>query len=350
MGLGNLYLGKGRLAEAVHCFQNAVWSAPKRKDCQEQLQRALQQMLKKPTSPPANEWQRQVADCTKALRANPRDVATLKKRGRAYMKLEDWVNALIDLGRAERLDPADPESTGLMGWPRAQLGWYERAMADYDRALQKDPGWMWIWIDRGYLEAGKGEWGKAARDFGHVAWLRPPEETQRAPHLYCVVLLVQGRLADYQQTCAEVLERFGKTQHPFGAEVVAFCGLLATLDAKQVAGFLRVAEAAVQKDPGKNATLFTLGALLYRAGQHEAALRRLAEAEKALGKEGSPELLLFRAMIHKRLGQKEQAQQSLRRAVQRIEEDAAGKPAPLWFRREQQKLLRREAEELLRQG
>jgi tetratricopeptide (TPR) repeat protein len=101
----------------------------------------------------------------------------------------------------------------------------------------------------------------------------------------------------------------------------------------------------------------TLGAGLYRAGRFEAAIQRLNEAVTMHGGGGTPSDLLFLAMAHQRLGRTEEARQALDRAVRWLEQAEKGQlldnylPIPIsWDTRLEFQLLRREAEELIKNG
>ena len=117
------------------------------------------------------------------------------------------------------------------------------------------------------------------------------------------------------------------------------------------------AEKALAADPDNKTRLTTLGAVLYRAGRFDEAVRRLTEAEAAFKKANAPTSTiaytwLFLAMAEERRGHTEQARQWLARAVREIEQppvERANDPGvDTWNRRLAPRLLRSEAEKLLK--
>src|SRR5439155_26126944 len=121
-----------------------------------------------------------------------------------------------------------------------------------------------------------------------------------------------------------------------------------------------------RSDPQRPEYLNGLGALLYRAGRYDEALRRLQEAAgvpqhafwnvDGRGAGGRVYNALFQAMAYARLGHTAETRGSLGQAVQWFEEfqrqsepaggDAPAVPLPWWQKLEFQ-LLRREAEALM---
>jgi hypothetical protein len=118
---------------------------------------------------------------------------------------------------------------------------------------------------------------------------------------------------------------------------------------------VRAAEKAWAPEDFDRLTL--LGAALYRAGQGREALRRLGEASKAYSlaadqRRRQPIVYnwLFQAMAHHALGHEHKATEWLQKAVRWMDEVAEDKtlgPMP-WNRRLTVRLLRREAEALLK--
>ena len=117
------------------------------------------------------------------------------------------------------------------------------------------------------------------------------------------------------------------------------------------------AEKALAADPDNKTRLTTLGAVLYRAGRFDEAVRRLTEAEAAFKKaKASPSTItytwLFLAMAEERRGHTEQAREWLARAVREIEQPPAERAndpgVNPWNRQLSIRLLRGEAEALLK--
>jgi tetratricopeptide (TPR) repeat protein len=114
---------------------------------------------------------------------------------------------------------------------------------------------------------------------------------------------------------------------------------------------VRRLEKAVADTPGRCVYRHWLGAVLYRAGKYPDAIRPLKEADQFHPKPGWPSDWLFLAMAHQRQGQLEQARSWLDKAVKAIDRLAKEKPSdePFgWIYLVELRLLRREAEALLR--
>ncbi len=100
--------------------------------------------------------------------------------------------------------------------------------------------------------------------------------------------------------------------------------------------------------PGKHATMNTLGAILYRAGRFEEAVKRLDEARKADKQGGNVTDWLFLAMAHQRLKHADEAKRCLGKAVALMDRPGGKDTPPLaWQRKVTWQLLRREAAELV---
>jgi Flp pilus assembly protein TadD len=107
-----------------------------------------------------------------------------------------------------------------------------------------------------------------------------------------------------------------------------------------------LARLAVQARPKDAEVRNTLGAILYRVGQHQEAVKELNQAIKLSNSAGSALDFLFLAMAQHRLGQTEEAKKALAQAV----EAAENAPPDEWASRLTWQLLRREAEQVLKEG
>ena len=83
---------------------------------------------------------------------------------------------------------------------------------------------------------------------------------------------------------------------------------------------LRRAEETARKHPGEYFFWLPVGGLLFRAGRHEEAVRRLHETLKMEGREGSVTDWLFLAMAHQRLGHAAEARRWLDQASRTTED------------------------------
>jgi WD40 repeat protein/serine/threonine protein kinase len=183
-------------------------------------------------------------------------------------------------------------------------------------------------VDRARNHCGRGEWQEAVAAHAELAQVDRKAVDQADPkaalaHQYerAAALLLAGDTAGYRQACGMALEHFAATTDPWTAHWVARLAILGTNPAKERAKFVRLAQRAVAARPKNGPRLQTLGAAYYRAGQHEAALRRLQEAEKAewYGYPLAVNWLLL-AQVHHALGHADQARQWLDKAAAWIDQ------------------------------
>jgi uncharacterized protein HemY len=152
-----------------------------------------------------------------------------------------------------------------------------------------------------------------------------------------------------------MLERFGQSNDP-DSWVVNICNLAPDAVA-DLARPVQIAEKILARDPYNADLAGILGAALYRQGLLEAAVQKLEASIHADAGVGVHSRKLFLAMAYHRLGSAAEARQLLQEVDEWIETNGQEKPpegaeikGPLpWSARLELQLLRREAEELLKQ-
>ncbi len=206
---------------------------------------------------------------------------------------------------------------------------------------------------RGHFYGESGEWDKAAADFTQAVGLGSDDVLGVWAPL-AVLHLRAGRGDEYRSLCARLLERFGQTDNPW---VAATC-CLAPMAVANLSRPVRIAERRAGQEPRRADDLAILGMALYRQGDSEGAIRRLEasiRSDPGPFDVHGPKLAL--AMAYHRLGRGAEARQLLQEVTRWMEEHIEGKrgeaaraavPLP-WFYRESLQLLRREAEETLKQ-
>lgn len=86
-----------------------------------------------------DEFDRAIADYTKALQYIPNDSKVFNNRGVAYELKRQFDLAIADYERAMKLAPADPKPYSNRGDVHRKRGDYKQAIADYSRAISLDP-------------------------------------------------------------------------------------------------------------------------------------------------------------------------------------------------------------------
>jgi predicted Zn-dependent protease len=130
-----------------------------------------------PSSPPSptadTEAGREIAEATKALAANPADVALLQKRARAYAKERRHELALADYSRAAELKPEDAALHYSRGRELQNLRRYEEALRAYEEALRLAPGNVNARNQHGDVNRMLQRYDAALEDFGELIKLQP---------------------------------------------------------------------------------------------------------------------------------------------------------------------------------
>ena len=201
-----------------------------------------------------------------------------------------------------------------------------------------------------------GQWEKAAADFAMAVEQQKHEPT----HSYRLALtfLQRGDVTAYRKLCADMIGRFDSMAKTDPTHLAVWTCVLAPDAVADWDVPLQLAKVGLDDKSKSNLALSNLGALLFRAGRFEEALKRLTEAERTYQPEddkwsSNAENWLFLALIHQRLGHAaeakiwhDKASQWINQETQKSNESASGNPLP-WSQRLCLQLLSREAGELL---
>ena len=90
---------------------------------------------------------------------------------------------------------------------------------------------------------------------------------------YAILQLALDEVAGYRRACAEMLERFGEKDDTYAADLVAWTWANGPHSAGEGGPYLRLAERAAAGSTKDEIFRDTLGAVLYRAGRTDAAVR-----------------------------------------------------------------------------
>jgi WD40 repeat protein/tetratricopeptide (TPR) repeat protein/tRNA A-37 threonylcarbamoyl transferase component Bud32 len=301
-------------------------------------------------------------------------------------RLRAWVNGgrvqVLRLNDPARQEQEERDIQTAWHWRQAiesadARQWFAAAF-HLDRLLRADPDNPDAIRRRGDVWAEQGQWRSAAKDFAAAADRQRDDDLRawnRKQHAWA--LLAAGEQQGYHQACARMLNDLGEKPTAYTAALIAYTSAVSADSGIDPKRLVELTEQAMRSTP-RNYYLDTdLGAALYRAGQYDAAAERLAEAVKLHGKGGTAWAKLFLAMAHHRLGHAEEARRWLteydRRgqtvgsvgmvgaaglaplpAVTWLAVPTAEMPDPdgaslSWEERLLRRLLRREAETVLRQ-
>jgi tetratricopeptide (TPR) repeat protein len=255
-----------------------------------------------------------------------------------------------DTGPDQRLDPIlfgpDPTARAKSFMERKQ---WDAAEAAFDEAMRARPFNIGIMRERGDLYAKRGLWKEAAAYY--ESKVRQYPEVAPLHEQLAVTRLLAGDLPGYRAACAEMLERFKPIDDSTAAIRVAHACSQAAEAVCDMQGLIKVSERSMR---WVASNVRAVGAVLFRAGRLDQALKRFERAPQAVPPRSRD--LLFLAMIHRGLCHPSEARRLLQQADQWIAEadkapSGTGEEGPRWnnlTERPTTLLLRGEAEALIR--
>jgi WD40 repeat protein/serine/threonine protein kinase len=263
------------------------------------------------------EWQKAIAEYTKALEFDPDSVEAYRHRGRCYAALAQFDNAASDFAQVLARTPEPPNP-----WPGDSLGIaHEVARRDdlFARVIKLRPNDRTLGIARVNHLACRGLWKEAAAVLAGVIELDPSDHL--AWYHQSVLLIELRDIEGYRRVCREMLARFSEPNGPPNvAERTAKTCLLmpdAVRDLQPVLKLADVALTGTEAHGDYRWFLLARGMADYRAGRFVEAIDRL---KKVL----SPSIIvnlyrdtmahLFLAMAHQKLGKSDEARSALDRA------------------------------------
>jgi WD40 repeat protein/tetratricopeptide (TPR) repeat protein len=287
-----------------------------------------------------------------ALLGPPDAAAWHRRQAEAFAAARHWPAVTWHL---DRHIAAGPES-GQPYLDRARayvaLGKREQAAEDITLAIKRGAGGWKVWLDRGQAHASLHQWDRAAADYLKAVELGASSD--RALSAHAILRLGVGDEKGYRRTCADLLERFGKTENQKIANNVAWVCSYAPDAVPDLTPAVELAAKVARSHPKKYAVLNTEGAILFRAGKYAEAVARLNAACKEHPRGGGPFDYLLLALAHHRLKHDGEARDRLKEGLRLTELAEEGKlddptlPMPLfWIQRLELQILRREAEKVV---
>jgi tetratricopeptide (TPR) repeat protein len=289
-------------------------------------------------------WRTVSSDLLRLSREKPRDPLLARSRGLAHLVLGEWNQAIEQFSIALENKGETWETWFARGAARWSLGQWDKVTEDFSKAIELSPGNWLIWYFRGGVGAWRGKLKQATDDFSKAIELRT-----NYPDVWNELAYVQLKLGDvdgYRKTCKSMLERFGKTDEPSIANVVAWTCALAPTSLPDYEAVIRLAELAVSSSYDNVSYRTALGAILYRAGRTSQALQELSRFYRLQNTHDMQERWLFLAMAHHRLGHAKEAQECFERAG--LDKKTANAPGPGNIDRSNISLLRQEVMQLIK--
>jgi tetratricopeptide (TPR) repeat protein len=155
--------------------------------------------------------------------------------------------------------------------------------------------------------ARNGQWDLAAAALDKAITQELDNLELRRQHI--LSLVEAGDLAGVRRACEDLLNRFRKTAAPDTALAVAWSCVLTPDAVADREALVRLAEATREwSDEGRSQVF---GAVLYRSGRFEEAIRSLEKGIRLRGGTSLPRDWVFLALAHHRLGRRDEAKRWL---------------------------------------
>jgi WD40 repeat protein len=288
-------------------------------------------------------WAGTVVHLDRLIAAEPGRADLYLRRAAADKALRQWDKAVADYTKAieQGKDRADLWSARAAAY--AEQKQWDKAAADFGKVVELTPNDADAWAKRGRAYAELGQWDKAAADFGKAIVLGREEATTFRDQ--ALARLGAGDLAGYKQLCGRMSKRFGNQLA--AAQLVGWTCSLAPEALPDLKPLLKPAERAQADNPKSMAHLLAVAALLYRTGQLQPALQQMEKAQPTRAATDAPTDWLLLAMTQQRLSRPEEAKKWLDKATQ-AQAPTTVKEAQTWQERLEVALLLKEAETLVK--
>ena len=119
------------------------------------------------------EADRAIADCSQAIRLNPKLASAYNNRGNAWRAKGDYDRAIADYTEAIRLDPKYAVAFKNRGSAYRDKGEPERAIADYTEAIRINSKYVDAFLNRGNTYYAKKEYDRAIADYTEAIRIHP---------------------------------------------------------------------------------------------------------------------------------------------------------------------------------
>lgn len=260
-----------------------------------------------------------------------RDNPLVHERKLFYTAYSDWVSLLVREGRSSE------------------------ALALADRVVELTDGEKAAYQARGALRVRLGQHAEARRDFTAAMAAAAANDQADWYERYLEALCCLGAQDSTasRSACAEMLNRYGQSQNTDELRWTAWTCSLAPGAVEDYAPVRELADRNAQAHPSDRGVLQTLGAVLYRAGQFEAAHQALTKADTAppTDKVSPACAWFFLAMTNHQLGQDSEAHAWFDKATTFTKvdfgSDSVGSKSLKWYRRLTLELLQSEAAAML---
>jgi len=144
------------------------------------------------------DYDKAIAEYSKAIKARPDLIDAFYNRGLAYYKRGRYEDAIKDLSRVITVDTKDAEVFFHRGLAYLQNKDYDRAIEDYDRALLLNSRYADAYVNRGIAYARKEMLDRAIEDYNAALQFRPSDVNS---YYSRAVAYFKKALQDFQKAC-----------------------------------------------------------------------------------------------------------------------------------------------------
>ena len=241
---------------------------------------------------------------------------------------------------------------------------YRRAIAEHDRLVADTAGGYrsrlaWSHLSLAQLLASGGSRAEAEPAFrqaieSYTSLARQENAGYRPWYELALAQLAASEPGDYRTTSLAMLEKFATSRKPSFTQFAIWTCVLAPGALSDYSSAIDGAERLALEQPKSPDALKNLGAVLFRAGKFEQALRKLAESDRVFNetkgkRRYSPAYAwFFLAMAHHESGNAAEARSWLDKAIAQTDAELNDRKSPApWNRRLTLELFRKEAEAMI---
>jgi WD40 repeat protein/tetratricopeptide (TPR) repeat protein len=238
-----------------------------------------------------NNWQTVVWYLDRMIATWPNDWRLYDRRGRAYLELNQPVQADADYERALAFNP--------------DLSFFYRTLGP----ANGEAGWA-------MYHAQRRDWGRAAVDFSRAVELGSDSLTVWSYH--ALLRLHFGDQAGFQRACVNFVSQHKDSWYSGRTSILVGLCSLGPDSVKDLDRLVRLADNAAQETANGRFTLLNMGDILYRSGRLEEAVHCLQEGLPSPNCTADDWVML--ALAHERLGHHTEAKKWRDKAAAWVEE------------------------------
>jgi tetratricopeptide (TPR) repeat protein len=151
-----------------------------------------------------NDYNKALADYTKAIEIDPKYATTYTARGATYGALKQYSKEIADYTKAIELDPTYAPAYYNRGIAYDDIKQYDRAIADYTRALEINPQYTSAYNNRGNAYFDLKQYDKAIADYTRIIEIDPTYDSaySNRGNTYKALKQYNRAIADYTRAIA----------------------------------------------------------------------------------------------------------------------------------------------------